>query len=118
MGNRAELQLDAIALAERFELCVIELRAVVGDDRPWEAEPGYDVLPYKPFDLFLGDGGQRLGFEPLGEIVDSDYQEPSLSRGWGEGAEEVHSPLGEGPGAVGSRKWYHRSMLESGVLLA
>ena len=100
MGHRAKLQLYPIARAKSFELFVVELCAIVGDDGFGDAETGNDVLPYKSYDLLLGNGCQRLSLHPFGEVIHSDDEESSLPRGRWEWAEEVHSSLREGPCAI------------------
>ncbi|KAJ8492078.1 hypothetical protein OPV22_013799 [Ensete ventricosum] len=72
------------SLVECFELGIIELYPIVDDDDPWEVEPGDDVLPNEPFDLFFSDGHQRFSLDPFSEIVDPDYKKAALAQDWGE----------------------------------
>lgn len=100
MGHRAKPQLYPLARAKSFKLFVIELCAIIGDDGSRDAETSNDVIPYKSFDLLLGNGCQRLGLHPFGQVIHSEDEEFSLSRCWWEWAEEVHLPLCEGPCVV------------------
>jgi len=43
------------------------------------------------------DGGERLDFNPFGEVVYPDQEELSLSFAYDEGVDNVHSPDGERP---------------------
>ena len=65
---------DAVLLAEAFEEVGIELGPIVGDESSRDSKSRDDVLPYKVLCVLLGDGGQRLRFDPLCEVVRSYYQ--------------------------------------------
>ena len=98
--DRAKLQLYPIGLIVGFELGVVKLGFVVSDDGLREPEPGDDVPPCEALDLFFRDGCQGFNLDPLREVVDPDNEEASLPHSWGEGPEEVKTPLGEGLGRI------------------
>ena len=54
--DRAELQLYPIGLTVGFELGIVKLGSVVGDDGLWDPEPGDDVPPCEALDLPFRDG--------------------------------------------------------------
>ena len=60
---------DAELLAEVFEEVGIELSTVVLDESSWDPKSCDDVLLHKVPRILLGDGGQRFGLVPLGEII-------------------------------------------------
>ena len=60
----------------------------------WDAISAYDILPKE---LLGCNSGKRFDLYPLGEVVDGYYQEFYLAFAGGEGAEDVHSLLCEGP---------------------
>ena len=70
---------DAILLAEAFKEVGIELGLIVGDESSRDSKSRDDVLPYKVLCVLLGDGGQRLRFDPLREVVRGYYQPPFVS---------------------------------------
>ena len=88
---------DAQIGVELNEFFIYKLPAIVGDDCMWDAISAYDILPNELLYLLGCNGGKRFGFYPLGEVVDGYYQEFYLAFVGGEGAEDVHSPLCEGP---------------------
>ena len=65
-------------LAEVLEEVGIELRPVVRDESLRDPKPCNDVLLYKAFRVLLSDGGQRLGFNPFGEVIGGYYQPPLI----------------------------------------
>ena len=75
---------------------VVELRAVIGHDRCGDAVAAYYGLPDEVCSVGLGDPGQRLGFDPLSEVVDSDDGVLVLPRGFGKLADNVYAPFCEG----------------------
>ena len=60
---------DAELLAEVFEEVGIELSPIVRDQSSWDPKSCDDVLLHKVPRILLGDGGQRFGLVPLGEII-------------------------------------------------
>ena len=65
--------LDAELLTEVFEEVGIELRPVIRDESSWDPKSCNDALSHKVLRVLLGDGGQRLGFDPHGEIIGGNY---------------------------------------------
>ena len=61
---------EAELLEEVSEEVRIELSPVVRDQTPWDPKFCNYALPHKVPRVLLGDGGQRFGFDPLGEIID------------------------------------------------
>ena len=55
--------------AEVFELLVVKLSIVVGDDDPREAESIDNRLPYELSSLSFSDMSHRLDFHLFGEVV-------------------------------------------------
>ena len=88
---------DAVLLAEAFEEVGIELCSVVGDESSGDSKSRDDVLPYKVLCVLLGDGGQRLRFDPLCEVVYGYYQPPSVPWSSVKRSYDVQAPLRERP---------------------
>lgn len=59
--------------------------AIVDDDDFGDAKVRDDVLPYETFYLPLGDGRQRLGFQPFGEVVHLDNEKFFVMKPGGRG---------------------------------
>jgi len=95
--NKANYVFDAQIGVELIEFFIDKLSAIVGDDGMWDAISTYDILTNELLYLLGCNGGKRFGFYPLGEVVDGYSQEFYLASAGGEGAEDVHSPLYEGP---------------------
>jgi len=95
--NKAGYVFDAQIGVELIEFFIYKLSAIVGDDGIWDAISVYDILKNELLYLLGCNGGKRFGFYPLGEVVDGYYQEFYLASVGGEGAEDVHFPLCEGP---------------------
>ena len=64
---------DAELLAEVSEEVGIELSPVIRDQSSCDFKSCNDVLPHKVLRVLFGDGGQRLGLDPLGEIIGGYY---------------------------------------------
>ena len=56
----------------------------------------YDGLPDEVCGVGLGDSSQRLGFDPLSEVVDSDDGVFVLSRSFRKLTDDVHTPFCKG----------------------
>ena len=56
----------------------------------------YYGLPDEVCSVGLSDPGQRLGFDPLGEVVDSDDGVFVLPRRFGKLTDNVYAPFCEG----------------------
>ena len=63
-------------LAEVLEEVGIELCPVIRDESSRDPKSCNDVLSDKVLRVLLSDGGQRLGFDPLGEVIGGYYQPP------------------------------------------
>ena len=83
--------------SEVSEVLIVELSSIVGDNGMRQSEPEDDGLLNEVFHLPLSDLRQRLGFHPLGKVVDRDDYELSLTGRRRERSEYVDSPPGEGP---------------------
>ena len=70
-----------VASKETSKLLIDELGSVVCNHRIEYFETGEDVPLYEFSSLCSSDGGKRLCFYPLHEIVDGHYQLLYLSRG-------------------------------------
>ncbi|KAJ8639190.1 hypothetical protein MRB53_015884 [Persea americana] len=90
---------DAILLTEALEEVGIELGPVVGDESSGHPKSRDDVLSYKVLRVLLGDGGQRLCFDPLCEVVRGYYQPPFVPWSSVEWTYDVQTPLSERPRA-------------------
>ena len=84
-------------LAEALENVGIELRPVVLDESPRDPKPCNDVFPYEAFRVLLSDGGQRLSFNPFGEVIGGYYQSPLVPWSSVKRSYNVQTPLSEGP---------------------
>ena len=104
--------------AEVFEVLVVELPSVVGDDGVRQSEPEDDGLLDEVLHLPLGDLRQGLGLDPLREVVDGDNDELPLARRRWKWAENIDSPLSEGPRGDNRSDLACGSVLYVGVLLA
>ena len=76
------------------------------------------MLPDEFLDHLLGYSRQRLGFNPLREVVHCDEQKLSLPSRHGEGSHNIHAPLVERARHSGSLHLFGRSVGEVVVLLA
>ena len=98
MRNRSKAELDAEFFAEDMEFPGGEVAPVVGENAVRDAEATGDA-----FEELDGRGsrlvGDRNGFYPFGEFVDS-HQEVCVPtrRGFRQGTNLIESPLGERPG--------------------
>ena len=97
MPDRSQLVRDMKSHTELFEIIVVELSSIVGDDGVRQSESKDDGLLDEVFHLALGDLCQGFDLHPLGEVVDRDNYELTLARCWRERAEYVDPPLDEGP---------------------
>lgn len=84
-------------LAKALEKVGIELRPVVRDESPRDPKPCNDVLPYEAFRVLLSDEGQRLDFNPFGEVIGGYYQPPLVPWSSVKQSYDVQTPLSEGP---------------------
>ena len=75
---------------------IVELRTVIGHDRRGDAVAAYYGLPDEVCSVGLGDPGQRLSFDPLSEVVNSDDGVFVLPQGFGKLADNVYTPFCEG----------------------
>lgn len=87
----------AMFFAELLEAVIVELSPIICDWNSGNTKLAHNGRLDKPSDLLFGDGCQRLSFYPLGEVIDNDHQEPYLSLTEGKWADDVDSPLVEGP---------------------
>lgn len=77
----------------------VELGVVVGDNGVGDAKPTDDVFPYEIINFGCSDCGERLGFDPLGEVVYSNNYEFDLALSLWHVSDEVESPLYKWPRA-------------------
>ena len=73
MINRREVLINAKFVTEFPKFLTVELCAVIINDLPRYVVSAYYCIPYKVLDLFTGDCGERFGFCPLCQIIDSDH---------------------------------------------
>lgn len=74
------------------EFLVIELGTVIRNDRVGNTETAADVLPDEPLDPVGIDLYKRLSFDPLGVIVDGDYDVLVLALDHWKWSDQVESP--------------------------
>ena len=89
--------LDPKLIVEVSELNIVELTPIVGDECKWDPKPDNDVLLNKFSYLDLDDHSQWIDFHPLCEVVHGHDEELLLCHHHKKQAEDVDSPLGEGP---------------------
>ena len=63
----------------------------------WDSKSAYNILPNETCAFRLGDGGQRLGLDPFGKII--DYGELCLGTGHWQRFDQVYTLLREWPRA-------------------
>ena len=63
---------------EVLKLLIVKLSVVIGDNDLREAELADDQFPHELFSLSFSDLGHRLGFHPLGKVINSDEKEFAL----------------------------------------
>ena len=73
MINRREVLLNAEFVVESPKFVTVKFCVVIINDLPRYSVLAYYCLPYKVLDLLTGDHGERFGFCPLCEIIDSDH---------------------------------------------
>ena len=103
--------MDAVLLAKALEEAGIELCSIVGDESAGDSKSRDDVLPYKVLRVLLGDGAQRLRFNPLREVICGYYQPPLIPWSSVEWSYDVQAPLNERPW-IGEEAQVLRSLVE------
>ena len=73
MINRREFLFNSEFVAEFPKFLAVELCVVIINNLLRYAMSAYYCLPYEVLDLLTGDRGERFGFCPLREIIDSDH---------------------------------------------
>jgi hypothetical protein len=96
MSNRCVANLDAKIFTVPLEGIASKLGPIVGDDPIWDPKSAYDGL-YEFHRGLLGDFDHWGYFQPLGEFVDGNVEEPVPSDGAGKWPHDVQPPHSEGP---------------------
>ena len=86
--------------AEVSEEVAIELFPIISDQHLWQTKMTYYILQNKALYFEGGDGGERLCFNPLGEVINSNYCKLCLPLAFGKWANYVNAPLRERPWAA------------------
>ena len=86
--------LNSELITEVSKSNIVELASVAANKHKWNSEPDNNIL----LDEFphLGLGEVVHGFYPLGEVIDGDHYELSLTRWQRKITKYVYSPLCEG----------------------
>ena len=66
--------LNVILLTVGNELLIIKLGTMISDESMWQTIPVNNILPDKLVNPFVQHVNERFRLNPLGEIIDSDYQ--------------------------------------------
>ena len=103
---------------EVFEVLVVELSSIVGDDGVRQSESEDDGLLDEVFHLPLDDLHQRFGFHLLSEVVNYDDYELPLAGCRRKRIEYVNPPLGKGPRGDDGSQLVGGSVLYVGIPLA
>ena len=92
-GREASLAAQVTEVISR--LAGIELPAIIENHAARDAESGNNVSLDKLAHFYGGNGGDGLGFDPLGEVVYGHKKVLMLARGFGKGPKNIHPPYGE-----------------------
>ena len=74
--------LDVVLGTVLTEFVIIELAAIVHNERVWYTEPRGDVFMDKRVYVPLSDGRVGFGFGPFGEVVDGNNYVVAFSLSW------------------------------------
>jgi len=69
----------------------VKLPPVVENHYTRDAKAGDDILPNKLSNISRSDGGNSLGFYPLAKVIYRDKKVITLTRGFGERSQYVHT---------------------------
>jgi hypothetical protein len=96
MSNKGIANLDAKIFAVPLEGTASKLGPIIGDDPIWDPKSAYDGLDEFHYGLLV-DFDHWGCFRSLGELVDSDIEEPVPSDGVRKWPHDVQPPHSEGP---------------------
>ena len=79
------------------ESLAIKLKFVVWDEGMRNPKLSDNVLPHKPFGIYVPNVRQWLSFNPLGKVISANQKSSPVSYYFGEGPHNVQTPLSKRP---------------------